>query len=227
MTINPKRMIKFLKSIKRINLKSIYINFHYFPFSTAIKIPILVSKHTFLKQLKGEIILKHRPDFGLIKIGFGDIGIFDKSRSRTILEIKGRITFTGKTHIGHGSKISVWEGADLIFGDNFEISAESTIVATNKIQFGKNILISWNVLIMDSDLHSIYSEGILQNPPQPIKIGDNVWIGCNSTLLKGTIVGDNVVIGANSLLSRNYPINNVILAGNPAIRIKALTNWTV
>ena len=43
----------------------------------------------------------------------------------------------------------------LIFGDNSEITAESVIVFYKEIIFGENCLISWDNLIMDTDLHRI------------------------------------------------------------------------
>ena len=47
-----------------------------------------------------------------------------------------------------------------------------------------------------------------------VKIGDNVFIGMNSTILKGVTIGDNVVIGANSLINKDVPSNSVVV-GNP------------
>ena len=47
-----------------------------------------------------------------------------------------------------------------------------------------------------------------------VKIGNNVFIGMNSTILKGVTIGNNVVIGANSLINKNVPDNSVVV-GNP------------
>lgn len=47
-----------------------------------------------------------------------------------------------------------------------------------------------------------------------ITIGNNVFIGMNTTILKGVHIGDNVVIGAGSLVNKDIP-DNCVAAGNP------------
>ena len=58
----------------------------------------------------------------------------------------------------------------------------------------------------------------------PIKIGNNVFIGNNSIILPGVTVGDNVVIGAGSVVSRDIPANSVA-AGVPARVIRSLEEY--
>lgn len=48
----------------------------------------------------------------------------------------------------------------------------------------------------------------------PITIGDNVFIGSNSTILYDVKIGNNVIIGAGSLVNKNIP-DNVVAAGIP------------
>ena len=69
--------------------------------------------------------------------------------------MRGHVVFKGRGYIGHGAKISVGKDATLMVGDNFTISAESTIVSMLNINFGDDCLLSWDILIMDSDLHKI------------------------------------------------------------------------
>lgn len=47
-----------------------------------------------------------------------------------------------------------------------------------------------------------------------VKIGDNVFIGMNSIILKGVTIGNNVIIGAGSVVSKDIPSNSVAV-GNP------------
>lgn len=48
-----------------------------------------------------------------------------------------------------------------------------------------------------------------------IRIGNNVWIGANSTILDGTEIGDDCIVVANSLVNRRFPSGSII-QGNPA-----------
>lgn len=48
-----------------------------------------------------------------------------------------------------------------------------------------------------------------------IEIGNNVFVGANSTILYNVRIGSNVIIGANSLVTRDIPDNSVV-AGVPA-----------
>ncbi len=46
-------------------------------------------------------------------------------------------------------------------------------------------------------------------------IGDNVWIGANSTVLDGAVLRENTIVVAGSLVNRRYP-PNVVIQGAPA-----------
>lgn len=50
-------------------------------------------------------------------------------------------------------------------------------------------------------------------------IGNDVWIGCNSTILRGVVIGDGAVIGANSLVNKDVP-PYAIVVGSPAKILK-------
>lgn len=135
-------MSKYAKILNLLSYKIIYFNFRYLPYKQAIKFPFFISKKVYFKDLRGKIKLEGPISTGMIKIGFGDVGIFDDKRSRSIWEVSGNIIFRGSAQIGHGSKISVAENGTLILGNNFTITAESSIVAHLNIEFGNNCLLS-------------------------------------------------------------------------------------
>ena len=104
--------------------------------------------------------------------------------------------------------------AQIIIGDKCGFSGVS-IVADKMVKLGNHVTIGANSIIGDRDGHP----EIFKSEPQPILIGDNVWIGMNCTILKGVSIGKNSIIGANSLVTKNIP-PNVIAVGNPCRVIK-------
>ena len=116
-------------------------------------------------------------------------------------------------------------GAKIEIGNNVGISG-ATIYARNSITIGDNSLIGGNVKILDNDFHPTELEARLaddkeQIKTKPITIGKNCFIGCNSIILKGTVLGDNCIVGAGAVVSGTFEDNSVI-AGNPAKVIKKL-----
>ena len=57
---------------------------------------------------------------------------------------------------------------------------------------------------------------------KPIKIGNNVWIGGDVTILPGVTIGDGTIIGAKSCVTKEIPAG-VIAGGNPCRVIRAIT----
>lgn len=171
--------------------------------------------------------LLFKPSFAMIRIGFHKVPICDV-RDATVIDVSknGELIFHGTAHIGHGTKIHVALDARLELGDNFAISASSQINCYKRIEFGRNIQFSWDCLVMDSDTHEIFdANGNLINEPREIVFGNHIWIGCRTTILKGSRIPDNCVIGACSLvLGRNFEKESII-AGNPARSIKKIRNW--
>lgn len=122
-------------------------------------------------------------------------------------------------------------GAVIEIGDNVGISG-ATIYARKGIYIGANTAIGGNCKILDNDFHPINTEERLQLlqdihggeangliPAKEIHIGENCFIGCNSIILKGTILGNNCVVGAGAVVSGKFDAN-CIIAGNPARIIK-------
>lgn len=206
--------------------KTLIFNFKYFPFRTALKLPVLVSKNVCLDVMKGSIELPQSITSGMIKLGFGDVGIFDRKRSRTVWRNGGRVIFKGKCEIGHGSKISVGKNAVLSFGNNFTITAESSIAYEKEITFGDNVLVSWECLFMDTDYHPLMIDGALSNEDRPIHIGNNVWICCRNLIFKGSEIPAGCVIAAGSLVSGKIEGESCLAGGRPCRILRQNVSWS-
>lgn len=208
------------------NVKTLYFNFKYLPFRQAVRFPIWVSRRMRIRKSKGTLSIAAPIKCGMIRLGMDCVGIFDNIRSRSIWQVQGDIIFKGDAFIGHGCKIGVLKEASLTFGKNFNCTAETAITTACKITFGDDCLLSWDILIMDTDWHQIYDNtGQLINAPKPIDIGNNVWIGCRSQILKGTHIADGNIIAAGSVVSGNIDNENCILGKNPLQIIREDITW--
>ncbi len=81
------------------------------------------------------------------------------------------------------------------------------------ISIGDDVTISNKVQILaHDDTTRIYTG---YGRIAPVKIGNRVFIGANSTILMNTTIGDDVIIGAGSLVTGNIPSDSIV-AGVPA-----------
>lgn len=109
----------------------------------------------------------------------------------------------------------------MVIGDNTVIySPKHCTVDTTRpwmIEIGSNVSITEGVTILTHGYDWSVFKGMygdVLGSAGRVRIGDNVFIGMHSTILKGVTIGDNVVIGANSLINKDVP-NNCVVVGNP------------
>ena len=95
------------------------------------------------------------------------------------------------------------------------------------ISIGANCMISDQVEIWSSDTHPIRTaQGEVINPEASVNIGDHVWLGSRTTVLKGVTIGNGSVIGMGSVVTRDVPANTVSV-GNPNRTVRENINWTI
>lgn len=95
------------------------------------------------------------------------------------------------------------------------------------IDIGDDVQITEGVTILThgfdwSVLKGVYGEVL--GSSGGVSIGNNVFIGMHSTILKGVHIGNNVIIGANSLINKDIP-DNCVVAGNPCKVIMSLEEY--
>jgi len=122
-------------------------------------------------------------------------------------------------------KIGVWgreiDTGRIEIGDYVLISPGSRISASDEIRIGNSVMMANSVYIADSDWHGVYDRTERDERKTPVVIGDNVWLGDHSVVLKGVTIGENSVVGANAVVTRDVP-PNVVVAGIPARVVKEL-----
>lgn len=112
-----------------------------------------------------------------------------------------------------GVKLKVRNNAKLEVGEATSFNHGCMIICHDEIKIGANVQFGPNVLIYDHDHDYKAIDGLksLQYKTDPVVIGNNVWIGANVVILRGTTIGDNCVIGAGSVVKGNFKNNKLIL----------------
>ena len=111
--------------------------------------------------------------------------------------------------------------ASLVIGDGVAIGDRTEIHCADSITIGKDTIIAWDCCIMDRDYHKLDSKTEITCP---VKIGNNVWIGCNVIVLKGVTIGDGAVVAAGAVVTKDVPAG-ALVGGNPAKIIKEKVSW--
>lgn len=108
---------------------------------------------------------------------------------------------------------------DVIIDENTYINSGVVIYSGNGIRIGKNVLIAANCTLAPvNHAYLLKDKTIIEQRFMPSKggitIGDDVWIGANTSILDGAIINKGVVVGANSLVKGELKEYRVY-AGNP------------
>ncbi|EMH4888546.1 acetyltransferase [Salmonella enterica] len=114
-----------------------------------------------------------------------------------------------------------FENGNIIIDKNVFINANCVFLDAKTIDIGCNSAIGPNVVLTTVTHPLTPSKRPKETICAPIKIGRNVWIGVNTTVLPGVKIGDNSVIAANSVVNTDVPANTMY-AGSPATLKKYL-----
>lgn len=120
-----------------------------------------------------------------------------------------------------GCTIGVMDNAKLSLKSGY-MNYNTKIYCFKEINIGENTVISENVMIRDSDNHNILNANHIKT--KPINIGNHVWVGMNSTILKGVTIGDGAIIAAGSVVVKDVPPKTLV-GGVPAKIIKENVEW--
>ena len=120
-------------------------------------------------------------------------------------------------------------GSEISVGSGVSSYRDINIVAKNgkNIYIGDECMFAREIMVRNNDGHVILDKatGELLNPPEDIVIGNNVWIGMRSIILKGSVIKDGSVIGAMSLVNKKFDEENILIAGVPAKKLRSGIEW--
>jgi len=130
-----------------------------------------------------------------------------------------------------------FKGGSVCFEDNHckievgqKTSFESVHLAVTEpnksILIGEDCMFSYGIEFRTGDSHSIIDNITKRriNMAQDIYVGNHVWIGARSIILKGVSIGNNSIIGTNSIVTKDVPSHSIV-AGVPAKVIRNNIDW--
>ena len=146
-----------------------------------------------------------------------------KAIKPTMLTVRenAQLDLIGASHICAGTEINVNAGAKLVLEKTY-INCDVKINCFHSITIGKNVGISENVTIRDSDNHPFEGGGDFS---APVVIEEGVWVGMNAIILKGVTIGKGAVIAAGALVNKDVPAGSLV-GGVPAKVIKEKVSFT-
>lgn len=125
-----------------------------------------------------------------------------------------------------GEWVNIEKGAH--FGDGLKIGNRSGIgmnsIVPSEVTIGENVMMGQECLMYTrnhkfEDINkTMDSQGF--EKPEPIVIGNDVWIGARVTILPGVHIGNGAIIGAGAVVTKNVP-DYEIWGGNPAHFLKS------
>ncbi len=148
--------------------------------------------------------------------------------NRGMFRIGKRLTLCSR-HSGNSigvpqrMRITIRKKARLFIGDDVGLSG-SSIYCAREIRIGNRVKVGSGCLIMDNDAHSLdpvkRGEG-KGGHSKAVFIGDDVFIGARSIILKGVSIGDAAVVGAGSVVTKSVAPRTIV-AGNPAKVVRSV-----
>jgi len=120
---------------------------------------------------------------------------------------------------------------EISFGDKCSILGFTHVacIEGKSIKFGDGCIFSTDVIFRVGDSHSILDSvtGERINPSKSINIGDRVWFGHNTKILKGVSLKNDSIVATGAIVTKSFDDTNIIIAGNPAKVVKTNIKWNM
>ncbi len=131
---------------------------------------------------------------------------------------------TGTIILGNQSLITrnfrILNAGKITIGDQTYINPNGVMRIKHSLTIGHHCAIGWNCTFMDNDHHTVNGK----EEALAIHIGNNVWMGAGSVILKGVSIGDNSIVAAGSVVTKSFG-PRLLIGGVPAKIIKENVNW--
>lgn len=138
----------------------------------------------------------------------------------------GHISIGRFVWIGNNCALRCHEG-HLRVGDKTVFGSNNVVNCYLDIEIGSECIFADWIYVCDFDHRfgdphlPIRSQGI---DVEPVRIGNGVWLGEKTTVLKGVTIGDGAVIASHAMVNKDVP-PGAIVGGVPARILKYRPGW--
>lgn len=146
---------------------------------------------------------------------------FSKSESYLLLDEGAELSVMGTFTVYYNCDIAVFKYAILTLGGGY-INSGGQLRCSIAITIGKGATIARDARVIDSDSHQICNGQHVVD--QPVVIGDHVWLGTRSMVLKGVRIGNGAIVAAGSIVTKDVA-SRCIVAGVPAKCVSEDVDW--
>lgn len=181
------------------------------PFQQAKMCPILFHWRTKTYVSKDARLLIDCPQKYGVRIGIWG-GSYAKANRRTNFQMfdKAVVRFQGPASFSKGTHVIARGNAHLEVGEHFFCNANCDILCNKLIRFGQDNLLGWNITLLDSDGHNTIVNGKCQEASKSILLGNHIWIGAESSILKGVSLAKGTIVPYGSIIHKSNDSENVV-----------------
>lgn len=167
---------------------------------------------------------------GVLDIAAGGVFVCESNHPISVIINRGSAVFSPRVHVS--GNIFVRFGGQLKVGQYTGIGLGALLRCEEAITIGDYCLISYDVVVYDTNAHSVdwkerrhrievgYPIGmdeVVKPHTKPIEIGNDVWIGMRSLILKGAKIGDRVIVGMGTTVTGSIPEDSLVVSERPQI----------
>ncbi|MBC8207542.1 MAG: acyltransferase [Kiritimatiellaeota bacterium] len=158
-------------------------------------------------RLEGDLVLNFSPLTG----------------GETYLLLEAGATLSVLSHFKayYNCDIAVYKNATMVLGGGY-MNAGSQLRCSKSITVGKGATIARQVIVIDSDSHQLLDNKHVVD--QMVSVGDHVWLGTRTMVLKGVTIGEGAIVAAGAVVTKDVAAKTIV-AGIPAKCVRENVEW--
>ena len=138
-----------------------------------------------------------------------------------VLQNEGVIVFKGRFYMGNDCYVICGNQGRIEFGEDFRVTAGLKMVSLCGITFGKETLVGWGVIIIDTNFHPLYDieKKCFKKAFGRVNIGDNNWFSTQCMVMPGVSTPECCVFGARTIVTRGGQFEPYCVHGGSPVRV--------